>query len=52
MADDDRLGLERGDDAGVVLDDVVDAVTGDAFGLLSGLLDRARVSGPAGAVGA
>src|SRR5229473_2847781 len=47
MTDHDRFDLERADDPGVVLDDDVDAIAGHALGLLSGLLDRARVTGPA-----
>jgi len=46
MADYDRLHVEPADDPGVVLDDVVDAVPGDALGILPGFLDRAGVTRP------
>ena len=52
VTDDDRLGVEAGDDARVMLDDVVDAVTGHAFGLAARLLDRVASPGQPGAVGA
>jgi hypothetical protein len=45
---DDGLGLEAADDPGVVGDDVVDAVTGDAIGLLPRLFDRVCVARLAG----
>jgi hypothetical protein len=47
MADRDRLRLERTDDPGIVFDDCLDPVAGDAVGLLPRLLDRVAVSGPA-----
>src|SRR5207249_8811604 len=48
VADGDRLGVQPPDDPGVVLDDVLDAVTGDELGFVPGLRDRARVTRPAG----
>jgi hypothetical protein len=46
VADDDRLRVEPADDLGVLIDDVVDPVAGDAVGLLARFLDSVRIAGP------
>ena len=47
VPDQDRLVRQRGDDLGVVRDDVVDAVVGDGVRVRAGLLDGVGVAGPA-----
>jgi hypothetical protein len=48
MADRDRLRAQAADRLRVVVDDVVDAVAGDARGVTACVGNRARIIGPAG----
>ena len=48
VADHDRLRVEPSDDLRVVVDDVVDAVAGNALRVRPGVLDRVPVAGPTG----